>query len=100
MTPEAITIDANGPMAGKALEMEVTVLEVEPKAASLQTADFAGGCFWGELEGRGEGGVHGSPAPATVPTIATAPAPAATDHPRCHHAKESSWRSSGSRVWS
>jgi hypothetical protein len=48
VTPETITIDANGPMAGKALEMDVTVLELEPKAASLQTADFAGGCFWGE----------------------------------------------------
>ena len=45
---EAVTINANHPMAGKAFEMTAE-LTAPPQPASevLETATFAGGCFWG-----------------------------------------------------
>jgi len=56
---EAVTIDANHPLAGKELELTVELLgSPQPAADVLQTATFAGGCFWGlELAFQRETGV-------------------------------------------
>ena len=58
VTADAVTIDANMPLAGAALKMDVELLAVEAGAASLEKADFALGCFWGaELAFQREKGV-------------------------------------------
>ena len=58
MTDETVTIDANDPMAGVGLKVEAEVLVVDPGASTLETADFALGCFWGaELAFQREKGV-------------------------------------------
>lgn len=58
VSDEVVTIDANSPMAGKSLEVELTVMEVEPQATSLCKGTFALGCFWGgELAFQREPGV-------------------------------------------
>lgn len=46
ITDDAITIDANHPLAGMALTFEVELLDLVP-ASSLGLATFGGGCFWG-----------------------------------------------------
>lgn len=46
VTEEKVTIDANHPLAGKALTFEVELLDVVPRS-SLELATFGGGCFWG-----------------------------------------------------
>lgn len=42
---ESVTIDANHPLAGQALDFEVTLTKRTP-AAQLQAATFGAGCFW------------------------------------------------------
>ncbi|KAJ8605877.1 hypothetical protein CTAYLR_000575 [Chrysophaeum taylorii] len=54
---DAITIDANHPLAGKELELTATVREIYG-GETLEYATFAGGCFWGlELAYQREPGV-------------------------------------------
>mmetsp|Transcript_23883 Transcript_23883/g.71651 ORF Transcript_23883/g.71651 Transcript_23883/m.71651 type:complete len:344 (+) Transcript_23883:116-1147(+) len=48
---EKVVIDANHVLAGEDLDLRVRLLQEPAPAASLETATFAGGCFWGvELE--------------------------------------------------
>lgn len=56
---EAVTIDANHPLAGKAFEMTAELLAApRPASEALVEATFAGGCFWGlELAFQREPGV-------------------------------------------
>lgn len=45
---EAVTIDANHPLAGRRFEITLELLEPpQPAEEALETATFAGGCFWG-----------------------------------------------------
>lgn len=41
-----VTLDLNHPLAGKELELEVTLRSLVP-GASLVKATFGAGCFWG-----------------------------------------------------
>lgn len=45
MDEESVTIDANHPLAGKALMFDVQLTRRIP-AAQLETATFGAGCFW------------------------------------------------------
>ena len=47
VTEDAITIDANAPLAGETLKLNIQVESFDPGATSLERADFALGCFWG-----------------------------------------------------
>jgi len=47
VTDTELTLDGNHPLAGKALNFEVKCLEILAKAADVEVATFAGGCFWG-----------------------------------------------------
>ena len=61
MTETTFTLDANHPLAGKKLELDVELLAVDPGAKAHETATFAGGCFWGvELAYQREPGVVGT----------------------------------------
>lgn len=46
LTDEALTIDANPPLAGKELEFRLTLQSRKPKS-SLESITVAAGCFWG-----------------------------------------------------
>jgi peptide-methionine (S)-S-oxide reductase len=46
ITGDSFTVDMNPPNAGKVLTVDLEVLASAP-ASSLQTAEFAAGCFWG-----------------------------------------------------
>jgi hypothetical protein len=46
VTDTSIRIDANPPLAGKTLQIEMTCRSRSP-ASSLSQATFAAGCFWG-----------------------------------------------------
>ena len=60
MNDETITLDANHPLAGCRLLMDVSLTALEP-ASAFETATFAGGCFWGlELAYQREPGVVGT----------------------------------------
>jgi len=61
VTEDTVTIDANNEHAGKALFFEVKVEKLAKKASEIETATFAGGCFWGlELAYQRVPGVLGS----------------------------------------
>lgn len=48
VTPDAVVIDANHPLAGEALELSVALkMPPAPASEALVEATFAGGCFWG-----------------------------------------------------
>jgi len=61
MTDETFTLDANHPLAGKQLELDVELVAVDAGASAHEVATFAGGCFWGvELAYQREPGVVGT----------------------------------------
>ena len=58
MTESTFTIDANPPLAGVRLLVDVALKAVDPAGGAHHTATFAGGCFWGlELAYQREPGV-------------------------------------------
>jgi len=47
VTSETVTIDANHPLAGEALNFDIALDSIAAKAGDVETMTVAGGCFWG-----------------------------------------------------